>query len=493
MDFVHGWLMGSATFCLTDCPEKIRYVKMEDVAPAKSHLAPAADLALIRRNLAAVDFCPRSIRFLLEHTDFPAQEFRSHQICFLNEWSRETLGRELRISELCTIFDLTERTVRRALLRGPEDPNPPGRHRALSPDVESDLITLVIGAFRSGNPLNNKELLKTVRERYDPKLTKGWVHAFVGRHLDVLQECRSLPLEDARLTVPREQLEEHITNMKTLLVGKYSELVFNLDEVGSSEWEERKPKKVIAPRSIPADEVYHSVSRKYRHVTLMACVSAAGDALTPMVISGPPIRDSLWALGLRRDEDVMVRQRNPAYISEELFFEYLTNVLVPYVAQLRNKSEFMNEPAVLLMDSALPHVSERVLRLLGQSRIMAIVFPAHTTNIFQALDLAFFGVLKKLKQTATGEFDDDSMNDQITKLVHAYEQTATSITIRGCFRKAGLYPDIGSRPCKLRFDEERLRTNPGFKEIWERNIKIEELRRRRRLQRFGWINSEFFI
>jgi hypothetical protein len=26
---------------------------------------------------------------------------------------------------------------------------------------------------------------------------------------------------------------------------------------------------------------------------------------------------------------------------------------------------------------------------------MAIVFPSHTTNIFQALDLIFFGVLKK--------------------------------------------------------------------------------------------------
>jgi hypothetical protein len=173
----------------------------------------------------------------------------------------------------------------------------------------------------------------------------------------------------------------------------------------------------------------------------------------------------------------MMRQRNPAYISEELFFEYVTNAFVPYVTQLRDKPEFMNESVVLLTDSALPHVSERVLRLLGQNRVMAIVFAAHTTNIFQALDLAFFGVLKKLKQTTAGEFDDNSINDQITKLVHAYEQTATSIMIRCFFRKVGPSPDVGSRPCKLRFDEERLRTNPECKEIWERTIKIEELRR----------------
>jgi hypothetical protein len=33
----------------------------------------------------------------------------------------------------------------------------------------------------------------------------------------------------------REQLEEHINRVKTILAGKFSELVCNLDEVGSSE------------------------------------------------------------------------------------------------------------------------------------------------------------------------------------------------------------------------------------------------------------------
>jgi hypothetical protein len=48
--------------------------------------------------------------------------------------------------------------------------------------------------------------------------------------------------------------------MKEYIVGKLSELVFHLDEV------------------------YHSVARRYSHVTLLACISAMGDALTPKVI-----------------------------------------------------------------------------------------------------------------------------------------------------------------------------------------------------------------
>jgi hypothetical protein len=81
--------------------------------------------------------------------------------------------------------------------------------------------------------------------------------------------------------------------MKAHIVGKFSEFVFNLDEVGSSEWEDRKPRKVIAPQEVSPEDVYHSAALRYSHVTLLACVSAAGDAFTPMVINGAEIRDSI--------------------------------------------------------------------------------------------------------------------------------------------------------------------------------------------------------
>jgi hypothetical protein len=216
-------------------------------------------------------------------------------------------------------------------------------------------------------------------------------------------------------------------------------------------------------------------------VTLLAYVSAAGDTLTPMIIMGLPIHDSLWATRLRQDEDVMIQKWNPAYIDEELFFEYISNVFVPYAVNLRVQPHFESETAILMMDSALPQVSKHVLRLLGQNKIMAIIFPDHTINIFQSLDLVFLSALKKLKQTTTGEFDNGSVNEQITKLVHADEQTATSMNIRNAFRRAGIYQNIGSEPYKIRFDQEPLRNNLGFKELWERNLSIADLSRRRRL------------
>jgi hypothetical protein len=90
--------------------------------------------------------------------------------------------------------------------------------------------------------LPNKEMPQILCER-NCLLTKGWLHAFIGRHFGQLQICRSLPQEDTRMIVPRADLEDHIEFAKLIIAGKFSELVYNLEEVGSSDWEDRKPKK----------------------------------------------------------------------------------------------------------------------------------------------------------------------------------------------------------------------------------------------------------
>jgi hypothetical protein len=109
-----------------------------------------------------------------------------------------------------------------------------------------------------------------------------------------------------------------------------------------------------------------------------------------MIISQAPIRDSLWRRALRQNKDAMVRQRNPADIDEQLFYEHLSDVLIPYVANLRRTNPFSGQLAMCLVDSASPHISKGSLRLLGENHVLIIAFPAHTTNIFQELDLVFF-------------------------------------------------------------------------------------------------------
>jgi hypothetical protein len=112
--------------------------------------------------------------------------------------------------------------------------------------------------------------------------------------------------------------------------------------------------------------------------------------------------------------------------------------------------------------------------MLGQNKIIALTFPAHTTNLCQALDLVFLGTLKHFKATAAGEFGDDSVNAQITKITPADEQTATTGTIRRSFRKAGMIPDTATRSFKIRVDEDTMRQSPCFEAISEGNVSIDD-------------------
>jgi hypothetical protein len=61
-----------------------------------------------------------------------------------------------------------------------------------------------------------------------------------------------------------------------------AELVFNLDEVGLSDWEDRKmkTKTVIVPATMPGQTIHHEISRTVKHVSVIACISAAEESLT---------------------------------------------------------------------------------------------------------------------------------------------------------------------------------------------------------------------
>jgi hypothetical protein len=64
-----------------------------------------------------------------------------------------------------------------------------------------------------------------------------------------------------------------------------AELVFNLDEVGTSDWEDRKTKTIVVPATIRGQTIHHEISRTVKHISVIAWVSAAEESLTPYIIT----------------------------------------------------------------------------------------------------------------------------------------------------------------------------------------------------------------
>jgi hypothetical protein len=87
----------------------------------------------------------------------------------------------------------------------------------------------------------------------------------------------------------------------------------------------------------------------------------------------------------------------------------------------------------------------------GEDRVLTVVHPSHTSNILKEPELVFFRGMMKLKASAEGEFDDDSVDNQGAKLVQAYEEISTSMDI---WRS-------DSALFRLQFSEGSLRRNPG--------------------------------
>jgi hypothetical protein len=139
-----------------------------------------------------------------------------------------------------------------------------------------------------------------------------------------------------------------------------TELVFNLDEVGISDWEDRKMKMkaAIVPATMRGQTIHHEISRTVKHISVTACVSAVGKSLTPYIITSQApmsVQERLKKEGVRFGTDFVLRSNSKPYINAEIFLDYIRTVFLLNLAELRTLDGFAEETGVLLMDHCLSH------------------------------------------------------------------------------------------------------------------------------------------
>jgi hypothetical protein len=121
------------------------------------------------------------------------------------------------------------------------------------------------------------------------------------------------------------------------------ELVFNLDDVGMSDWDHRKTRKVSVPATMRGVRIHHGISRIVKHISVIACLCAAGKSLTPYINTS---QDSAWVRkqlkkhGVRFGEDFASKWNSKPSINAEIFLDYIQTVFVPNLAELRTLDEF---------------------------------------------------------------------------------------------------------------------------------------------------------
>jgi hypothetical protein len=134
-------------------------------------------------------------------------------------------------------------------------------------------------------PVTKGETRDYCTTQFQIPITRGWVNSFVLRHFDDLIQTTSTQQEKQRLPIRRAFLERTVRNLNKHVQGCVSELVFNLDKVGISNWEDRKARKVVVLATMDGQPIHHAVSRNVKHSSVIACEFAAGESLIPHLIT----------------------------------------------------------------------------------------------------------------------------------------------------------------------------------------------------------------
>jgi hypothetical protein len=142
------------------------------------------------------------------------------------------------------------------------------------------------------------------------------------------------------------------------------------------------------------------------------------------------------------------------------------------------------------MDNYSLHPRPEVLATLRDHNVKVIIFPPHTTEIVQTLDLRLFGVFKRKMQFQLPFANDNLTVGFIRNAFYALKQTFVPDNAKNAFKLFGLEFNNPQTLYTFLFREDKLRRSQGFQEIWKANYSLDQLSKRRLEAQYGWINQD---
>jgi hypothetical protein len=166
-----------------------------------------------------------------------------------------------------------------------DDPGHRGKHTALDDHRERQILDWVRQNAEQETPVTKGEIKEYFTTRFQIPITRGWVNSFVLRHSGEGIQTRSTSQDEQRLQVPRAFIERAGRELNEDVQGCIFELVLNLGEIGISDWEDRNARTVFVAATKDGRPLTHAVSRNVKHISVISCMSAAGESLMPYIIT----------------------------------------------------------------------------------------------------------------------------------------------------------------------------------------------------------------
>ncbi|KAK8881783.1 hypothetical protein M9Y10_044419 [Tritrichomonas musculus] len=94
--------------------------------------------------------------------------------------------------------------------------------------------------------------------------------------IEEFKTCVAVPLDQDRYFATLEDIEDNLKLSKEEVEDVPSNFVFNIDEVGHSEYADSYQKIVIVPKACQSKTVPYPLQKKSKHASCIVCISPVG-------------------------------------------------------------------------------------------------------------------------------------------------------------------------------------------------------------------------
>ena len=268
-----------------------------------------------------------------------------------------------------------------------------GPQKYLSDVEEDEMYKFLVNCAKIGFAKSPKEVLSLVRATLAKKrqvdveevvVTSGWWSSFQKRYPKLtLRSATKLSYRRAIAEDP-EFFDRYFDVLEsTLAKNKFLDnphCIFNCDESGFSL--DHKPGKLIGVKGWRQLNCVTSGDKS--QISVLACVSAAGQILPPMIIFDRKRLNNELTKG--EINGTLYGLPNKGWIDSELFELWFEKHFLKYAPPQR--------PLLLLIDGHSSHYQPSLIRTALLNNVIIFCLPPHTTHLAQPLDKTCFSPLK---------------------------------------------------------------------------------------------------
>ena len=289
----------------------------------------------------------------------------------------------------------------------------PGPPPYLTAEEENELALFLVKSSEIGYGKTKREIISIVQRTLRKKRKvldhfngEGWWIRFMERHprlslrsSDPLSRVRANAVTEENMAAYFSLLEETLVSNNLLDNPCH---IYNMDESGMPL--DHKQLKRVAPRGMK--KVHGPASGDKTQITIVACASASGHTLPPMVIFKGEKFNHQWSIG--EAPGTLYGMSENGWIDQELFFNWLEKLFIPNIPPHR--------PVILLLDGHGSHYTPEGISKAASEGVIVFCIPPNTTHRAQPLDVSFFGPLKRHWSSVCHSFIVDNPGCVVTKL-----------------------------------------------------------------------------